>query len=380
MTTTTTAPQVAVLPRQAFADAIALVERAVAQRSPLPITSCVRLVTDGTLLTLSATNLDMGLTTSIRTAEALPDICVPARLLQDVVSALPGHTVELSLTETGRSLRIGAGTFQTTIKTWDVGDFPPIPAPKDDAPAVWLPTRTLRGLLGAVIHAAAKDDYRPVLHGILIEIRDGQITLAAADGFRLAVAEADAGTEATVSVILPSPQARELLRLLAKVDDADGVELTVGTAQVTARVGATTLTSRLIEGTYPNHRQLIREAPVAVRVGIADLQRGLRAVGVVASESAHIVRFAATADELRLSGAAAEIGDAACAIPARLEGAEALSFSANGDYIVAALAALDGATEVELRTAAEGESTSPILIVSEGRRQRELVMPMVLAK
>ena len=189
--------------------ALADVGRAVASRTPLPITSNVLISTDGGRLKLSATNLELTITTWIGAkVEEEGVVTVPARLLGEFVGSLPSEEVHLTGAPGGKSLNVTCARFQANIAGTDPEEFPPTPT-VDDGFEVNIGTELLKQAIDGVAFAAATEDSRPVLTGVQIEIKDGGLVLAAADGFRLAVHEtklADKVPESSAqSSCLPSP-------------------------------------------------------------------------------------------------------------------------------------------------------------------------------
>src|SRR5215207_8734266 len=197
-----------------LAKGLSVVNRAVAARTTLPITQHVLLATDGGRLKLAATNMEIALSCWIGAkVEEEGTVTLPARFLTPFVDSLPNDKLALTLQPRGRQVKIQCGRNQATIGGMDADDFPPIPTVEGDA-TVRLDPSALRKALTQVVFAAATDDSRPVLTGVHTKVEGAEMTLAAADGFRLAVhrlplAEA---SKAAFEVIIPARAFGELNR------------------------------------------------------------------------------------------------------------------------------------------------------------------------
>ena len=199
-----------------FQRGLNVVSRAVASRSTLPQTAHIHIATDGDKLKLAATNLEIAITNWIAAeVEEEGAITIPARLLTEFVGSLPAAPIALSVAPRSRQAQIVCARNEATISGMDAEDFPPIPT-ISDGQVIRLEPGALREAIEHVVFAAATDDSRPVLTGVHLKIAEDQLTLAAADGFRLAVyhvTTAEAPAE-TVEVIIPARALQELSRLL----------------------------------------------------------------------------------------------------------------------------------------------------------------------
>jgi DNA polymerase-3 subunit beta len=181
----------------------------------------VLLETDGGRLKLVATDLTIAITCWIgATVEEEGSVTVPARLLTDFVSSLPNDKIDLQVTGRGKQLHIQCARNEATMAGMDAQDFPPVPQVSDGL-TLTLDSKTLRQAIGQVQFAAATDDTRPVLTGIHTLAEGNILTLAAADGFRLAVHKLplDADVAEKVEVIIPARALREIERLAADEDE-----------------------------------------------------------------------------------------------------------------------------------------------------------------
>ena len=328
-----------------LSQALSTVTRAVGSRPTMPVLANVLLATDGSRLKLSATNLDLGITTWV-TANVEEDgtVTVPARLLTDLVNSLPlGQSVELKEEEKSRTLTVTCQQSRTQVRGIDPEEFPPMPT-ADEQPTVSLAGALCKEWINQVAFGAAREDTRPVLAGVSLELDEKQITLAASDGFRLVVREAELEQEVPepVKVIVPARALQELERILG--DGADPVEMTVtqNRNQVMFRTGDVHLVSRLIEGQFPNFRNLIPKS-WATKV-VVDRQAFAAATGRVslfARESANVVRLEVEAGEngeglaagsLTVEAQAQDLGESHDKLDANIEG-ESTHLAFNAEYL-----------------------------------------------
>jgi len=201
---------------------LAIVSRAVATRAPLPITQNILLEVDDSKIKITATNLEIAISTWVPgKTESEGSLTVPARMFTDFINSLPsGDQVDISATEDNHGIEINCGKFKGRISGTAADEFPPIPVVDDDN------TFTVLGLdlkksLERVVVAAATEDSRPVLTGVKMDISDEEITLATADGFRLAVDKVKIKNNGNVlpsDVIIPARTMQELQRLIPEIE------------------------------------------------------------------------------------------------------------------------------------------------------------------
>ena len=193
---------------------LAIVQRAVATRTTLPITGNVLLATDQSRLKLVATNLEMAICCWIGAmVEEEGSITVPARLLTEFVASLPGEKVDISMAPKTKTLSLKCARFEARISGIDAADFPPIPAVEGDSTKI--EAEALRQAVKQVVFAAAIEESRSVLTGVDANFEDKTLTLAAADGFRLAVYKMPLNNAIAqkVEVIIPARTLAEVERL-----------------------------------------------------------------------------------------------------------------------------------------------------------------------
>jgi len=319
-----------------LARGLSVVSRAVSNRSTLPVLANVLLKTEDAGLKLTATNLEIGITYwvpgKIDTDGATT---VPAKLLTDLVNSLPGgDRVDLEL-QAGDLLDLRCGRFQTHIKGIDADEFPAIGA-AGERPTTRIAQNVLRQALAETTFAAASDEARPILTGVLAKFEGDQLTLAAADNYRIAVktiAILDAVPE--TSVVIPARALNELARILADVDDPVDVVLAAGKNQILFHLDGIDLVSRLIDGQFPNYQQVVPTSHTTRAVlDREELLRAVRPAALIAHESANIVKLQVGADgEAGITVSAnAEVGDHVGQVEAAVEG-DGTTIAFNARYL-----------------------------------------------
>ena len=236
-----------------LAKGLAIVGRAVATRSPLPVLSNVLLATDQGRLKLSAMNQEIGIVHWIGCkVETEGEVTVLARLLSEFVGSLPNERVDLELDSENLTLHLNCGRYQANVKGIAAEEFPPIPLGDGD-PTLVLDATLLRESIEQVAMAAASDDPRQYLQGVAVIIEPDKVVLVASDGFRMAVRTlaVESGVSEKTEFIVPARSLTELSRVLTDSEHPVEIRLTQNRNQVIFSTGDVHLVSRLIEGTFP---------------------------------------------------------------------------------------------------------------------------------
>ena len=327
---------------------LSVVGRAVATRTTLPITNNVLLATDQSRLKLVATNLEMAISCWIGAkVEEEGAITVPARLLTEFISSLPSDRVDISLSPRTKTLGLKCARFEARISGVDAKDFPPIPKVEDGI-ATRVEVDALRQGISQVVFAAATEESRPVLTGVDANFDGDLLTLAAADGFRLAVYKLPLATPVSqkAEVIIPARTLSELNRLVA--DQEEAIEITVNSnkSQALFRLKNVELVSQLVQGTFPQYAQLIPQSyNTRVVVDVAEFLRATKTASIFARDGSGIVRLVMTPGseltpgKLTISARSEEVGDDIGEIDATVEGEEA-KIAFNGRYLTDVLSVL----------------------------------------
>jgi len=360
---------------------LSVVGRAVATRTTLPITNNVLLATDQSRLKLAATNLEMAISCWIGAkVEEEGAITVPARLLIEFINSLPNDKVDISLPSQTKTLELKCARFEARISGIDAKDFPPIPKVEQGI-TTKVEVEALHRGITQVVFAAATEESRPVLTGIDAEFDGDVLTLAAADGFRLAVYKLSLAIPVSqkTKVIIPARTLAELNRLMA--DQEEAVEITVNPnkSQALFRLKNIELVSQLVQGTFPNYAQLIPQSyNTRVVVDVAAFLRAAKTASIFARDGSGIVRLVIvpggelTPGKMTISARSEEIGDDVGEIDAIVEGEEA-KIAFNGKYLIDVLSVLRE-TQVALETT---NPSSPGVIRPVGvDNYIHVVMPM----
>jgi DNA polymerase-3 subunit beta len=298
----------------------------------LPITQNILLSAEESRLKLAATNLEMATTCWIGAkVEQKGAITIPARLLIDFVNSLPNDLIEITLPANSHTVEFKSGRFQAHINGIDAEDFPPIPQVSDGI-VTNIEVAALREGIAQVVFAAATEESRPVLTGINTEFDGPELSLAAADGFRLAVHKMTLGSPVSVksTVIIPARALNELNRLLG--DQEEPVEITINQqrSQALFRLKNAEIVSQLIQGSFPNYSQVIPQSyTTRAVVDINEFLRVSKMSSIFARDASGIVRLVITPGaeltpgKVTVSAQAEEIGSNVGEIDALVDGEEA---------------------------------------------------------
>ncbi|TMB97520.1 MAG: DNA polymerase III subunit beta [Chloroflexi bacterium] len=361
---------------------LSIVGRAVPVRSTLPQASHVLLASDNGRLKLVATDLMIASTCWIgATVEEEGAVTVPARLLTDFVATLPNDRIDLTLGDRGRQLHVQCARNEATIAGMDAADFPPVPS-VDDGFSLRLNPREFKRAVSQVEFAAAADDTRPVLTGIHTLAEGQELTLAAADGFRLAVHKLPLSQEVPerVEVIVPARALREAVRLIGEDEEPLEMAFNGARSQVLFRLKSVELVATLIQGTFPNYSQLIPQAYQSrATIDMRQFLQETRIAAIFARDGAGIVRLQmepgqnGTPGKMTISARAEEVGDHRGDIDVKLEG-EAAKIAFNSKYLQDVLQVLD-AEAVHLETSSPS-SPGVIRPIGTDDNYVHVVMPM----
>ena len=317
-----------------LARGLGIVSRAVSPRSTLPVLANIMIATDEGRLRLSATNLEMGITCWIAARiEDEGSTTVPARTLADLVNTLPGDQVALTLDASTQTLNLRSGTSINDIKGIDAQEFPPMPVPDMDG-AVQLNVVDFKEMIHQVAFSASTDEARPVLMGVLVTVDGDQITMAAADGFRLSVRSAtlSAAAPQPVNIIVPARALSELARIASDGEETISMVVPKGRGQVVFRVKDAELVSQLIDGTFPDYQQIIpRSYKSRTLVSTASLLKACKQAEIFAREGSNVARLDIKAaqgemepSEVEISATSEETGKNETIVEATVDGSGVL--------------------------------------------------------
>jgi DNA polymerase-3 subunit beta len=359
--------------------ALRLACRALSTRPPLPILQNVLLTADAGSLTLTATDGEISLVTTV--AANVTDsgrTAAPARLLAEYVAQLPSGPLRLHLDGNRRKLQASCGKFDAGLATADPDEFPVFPEAHQEA-AIDLDARQLARAIERVAFAAARDDSRPILAAVLLELGEPGLTVAAADGFRLARAVMPNVSGRERHLLVPSRVIVEFGRLL---DDTESARLipTADDGGLHLVAGATTLFGRLVDGRFPDIERVVpRDWRTRVVVQASSFGQAVRVAGLFGKDGqVRPVIFEAQPGRLRLLARGDETGEAEGEVAAVVEG-EPQSVALNSRLLADLLDTVD-APQLELTWSSP---QSPVVIREVGRVDSPdlwLTMPLHLPR
>ena len=356
--------------RDLLSEALQTVQRGVSTRPGIPALTGVLMTIDAEGLALTTTDLEV--TTEVKIpVEATEEgaTLVPARLVADMVKSLPADAVDFE--SDGSRAKVVCRSFEGTLRCLAAEDFPAV---RDvEGTSVKVQAQAFAEGVGQVARAASRDEARPVLTGVLMEANREGLVIVATDSYRLAVKELSASSDGEARALVPERALTEAGRAAAGQEKGE-LELVIGDAQVVFRVGSLRLTSRLIDGEFPNYRQLLPEpAENRLTAGRQELLEAVRRVGLLARESSP-VRFEMNALGVRLTSASPDLGEAVEAVEAKYEGEE-ITAAFNPGYLGDGLSvATSDRVSIELR-----DGLKPALVRGDGDDSfTYLVMPVRL--
>jgi DNA polymerase III subunit beta len=369
-----------------LAEGLSIVGRAVSPRSTLPVLGNVLLETDGGRLRISATDLEVGINCWIG-AKVDEDgaTTVPARTFIDLVNALPPGRVDLELVVRTQTLNLRAARSEANIKGIDAQEFPIVTVPADGAEGIPTEPDVLREAVEQVAFAAATDESRPILTGVLAQFENQRLTLAAADGFRLSVRSVEMPNAVSdpFSIIIPAQALTELRRISANQEDPIHIHVTPERNQVIFELTDVVLVSQLIDGNFPDYHQIIpRDRTTHTVIDTAAFLKACKMAQIFARDAANISRIhVEPGSELepghvRVSATSAETGEDVSEIDASIEG-ESVEIAFNVKYLIDVLS-VTNAPQISLDTTTP---SSPGVLRPVGKDGfTHVIMPMHLGQ
>ncbi|NOR83825.1 MAG: DNA polymerase III subunit beta [Ardenticatenales bacterium] len=305
-----------------------IVGKAVSTRSTLPVLGNVLLATDQSRLKLAATNLELGINCWIGARiEEKGAITLPARTLVDMVNAFTAEKVSMELNVRSKSLRLTCGRSEANIKGIDAEEFPLIPESEPDG--VEIPSGAFGEMITKTAFAAATDESRPILTGVLVKFDGERVTMAAADGFRLSVAYSRLGSpvDEPFTLIIPANSLKELNRICGDQEQPIRLTLPAGRGQVIFAIKDVDLVSQLIDGAFPDYDQIIPTSHATrTVVATSEMLAACKAADIIAREAAHTARIRILPDDeltpghMVVAAMSAETGDNETEIDALVDG------------------------------------------------------------
>jgi DNA polymerase III subunit beta len=329
------------LERERLLTQLQTVSRVASTRSAIQALSGVQLSAAESGCELRATDMDVGLRVPLE-AEVTREgtVVLPARLLVDVVRSLPADAVSLELRSAEQDVELVSGNATFHIRTLRGEDFPPFPEP-DDGSTVELAAEAFVSTALKVAGSASRDETRPVLTGILVSASERELRMVATDSYRLSVKETTLETalSAGFEVNVPARALQELARLVTHAEN-EQLQVSVRQNQVLFTLGRVILSSRLIDGQFPNFRQLLPESfEHELRLAGGEFTDVVRRISLLAQKNAPL-RLAFAPGELTVSAQTPDVGEALESMPVAFQG-EPLEIGFNPEFLRAGLEAIE---------------------------------------
>lgn len=367
-----------------LAKGLSIVNRAIPSRPSLPVLSNVLLSTEDQRLKLSATNLELGITAWIGArVEEDGAITLPGRTFLDLVNNLSPERVDMSLNTQTQTMSILCGGNTGNIRGVDASEFPLVPQADSDS-GVAIPADAFKEMVSHVDFAAAKEDNRPILTGILTHFEDDVVTMAAADGYRLAVRTVYLETPVSQphQIVIPAKTLTEVARIISDEDKEVIISLPEGRNQVMFHLQNVDIVSSLIEGAFPDYQAIIPKSHITTtQVYTEDLLRACKRSEVFAKDSANAAKIIINPADSGLgrvlvTSQSQERGDNKGLVDASVDGAE-VEISFNIRYLIDVLSVIKE-DQVLLETSG---SAAPGLVRPIGREDFiHVIMPMSVGR
>lgn len=322
--------------------ALTVVGRVASTKTQLPILSNILLRTDGARLLIAATNLEIASTQYIGAKIVTPGaITIPARLITEFVSNLPKGSIDLKVV--GDNLTITSGGYHSVINGVIADDFPELPTINEDSSISYsIKNEEFKQAVSQTIITASNDATRPVLTGVYWHSFEGSLFLAATDGYHLSERQL-IETKSDVSAIIPVTTLQEVLRTI--IDEVEMIDVLFDETQVRFRLGEAEIISRLIDGNFPDYRQLIpKTSEVHFEVAKQEFVRVVKIASLFARESGGSITLTVDGEKKLVSihSIASQLGENTSELSAEITGDGAITL--NSRYLSEALSVIEDDT------------------------------------
>ena len=295
--------------------------RVASSRASIQALSGVMISVEENTPVLLATDMEVGLRVPLNGEVVSPGACVlPARLLLEVVRSLPQETVTLELRPQEQDVELISGSAKFHLRTLRSEDFPKLPSSDPDG-RITLPAQAFVDTATQVSRSASKDETRPVLTGVLISVGGLELTMVATDSYRLSVkhAQLDSALEGALEANVPARALQELARIAQSMEQSE-LTISLGQNQVVFELGDVVLSSRLIDGQFPNYRQLLPESVEhELRLATAEITDVVRRISLLAQKNTPL-RLSFGEGELTVSAQTPDVGEASEMLPVPFSG------------------------------------------------------------
>jgi DNA polymerase-3 subunit beta len=364
-----------------LAKAVSIATKAVESRPTLPVLSNLLLEAEDSRLRIAATNLQMSITVWIGAkVDQAGSITLPAKTFADLVNNLSKERVDIQLDASTSTVKVSCGSTKSNIKGIDADEFPPIN--HAETPDLLIDAKVLRDMINQTAFAAAREDNRPILTGVYTLIEGENITMAAADGFRLAVRNGrlNLAYDKKVELVIPARALMEVARVISDEDGEIGISLPSKRDLVSFHLPNVEISSQLLEGRFPDFAAIIPRSYISSSVIYReDFLRQCKRAEIFSRDNANSgrlvikpARSAGEAGTLMIIGKSSERGDTDGVLDAHIEG-EPLDVSFNIKYLIDVLNVIG-----EERVIFQSNGTEhPGVIRVEGREDFvHVIMPM----
>jgi DNA polymerase-3 subunit beta len=321
------------IPCDQFVSSLGVAARGVSTRSAIQTLSGVLVRAEGGRVDLQATDMELGIRISAPAqTERDGEAVVPGRLLLDVVRSLPKEELSLEYRSAQQDVELVSGTAQFHLRTLPLEDFPKLPEPGGSTMRV--PARAFVETINRVARSASRDETRPHLTGVLVSASATELRMVATDSYRLSVKETtlDQPLDGELEANVPARTLQELGRIAGADESVDEIEIAALENQVVFTVGETLLSSRLVEGRFPNYRQLLPETfEHELRLSTAELLEVVRRISLLAQKNAPL-RMAFSDGALEVSAQTPDVGEASESLPVPFKG-EPLEIGFNPEFL-----------------------------------------------
>lgn len=349
--------------------ALGVVSRVASNKTSLPVLNNILLRTESNRLLLAATNLEVAITEYIGarvTSEGA--ITIPARLLSEFIANLPKGNVDLKVD--GTKLHITSDKYVSTINGMAADEFPALPQ-IESAHTLTIGTNLLKTAISQTVLTASSDDTRPVLTGVLCHVHEGNLYFAATDGYRLSERRLVPSKE-DIRALIPASTLADVSRVIP--EDCDEVVILIDESQVRFRMNDIEVTSRLIEGNFPDYRQLIpKETEIHAELSRTEFTRVTKIASLFARESGGSVTVTTDAEKQLLSihSIASQLGENTSEASAEVD--QEGSVTLNSRYLIEALGCFD---QEKIKFGFSGKLAPCVLSDVDGGDYQHIVMPL----
>lgn len=317
---------------------VQMVQRAVSPKNPLPVLAGILFEAKDNTLTLTATDLEIGIECTVPVTTISPgSVVIPARYISDIVRKLPDVPIDISVDATNNTVVVNYSTSEVRLHSLNAEEFPAFPSVENDV-TIELANTRLKEMLRQVLFATSNDENRPVFTGVLFEIKENVLSLVTTDTHRLALRKLNLTTPTQdAKVIIPGRTLSELVRIMPNQED--NVKIILGNNQALFSTADTVLVSRLIEGQFPAYDQVIpQDYNAKLRVKVQEMLESTERAALLTTSGKQTVKLS-TQQDLIFITANTEIGGIHEEVNAYLEG-EPMEIAFNATYLTDVLKAV----------------------------------------